>query len=197
MLGSGGRDYIRWDEAQTMIYLKISLSDFLTLFSARTRTWFWERRPGYALGVACLAATGTSTLMSLFWDDIVKTEDAQMAGLRSSKYACVAVWIYCVLWFFVQDVAKVAGYALLQFLFTDTARLKEQAARGAISAMIDADRKNARSHGAVATELNFASAEAVSGLSSTQVALEGRLKGLEKEVAELKTLLKQALATKA
>ena len=50
-----------------MIYLKISLSDFLTLFAARTRTWFWERRPGYALGVACLAATFSSTMMSLFW----------------------------------------------------------------------------------------------------------------------------------
>ena len=39
-LGSEDRDYILWTEAQTMIYLKISLSDFLTLFSARTRTWF-------------------------------------------------------------------------------------------------------------------------------------------------------------
>jgi len=197
VLGSGGRDYIRWSEAQTMIYLKISLSDFLTLFSARTRTWFWERRPGYALGIACVAATGTSTLMSLFWDDIVKTEDAQMTGLRQSKYACVTVWIYCVLWFFLQDLAKVICYALLQFLFNDTTRVKEQAARGAISAMIDADRKNARSHGAAATELNFASVEAVSGLSSTQVALEGRLGGLEKEVAELKTMLKAALAARA
>ena len=47
--------------------------------------------------------------MSLFWDDIVKTEDAQMSGLRRSKYACVSVWIYCIIWFFVQDVAKVIG----------------------------------------------------------------------------------------
>jgi hypothetical protein len=26
------------------MYMKISISDFLTLFSARTRTWFWERK---------------------------------------------------------------------------------------------------------------------------------------------------------
>ena len=45
-LGSNGKNYVLWGEAQTMIYLKISLSDFLTLFAARTRTWFWERRPG-------------------------------------------------------------------------------------------------------------------------------------------------------
>lgn len=63
-----------------MIYLKISLSDFLTLFSARTRIWFWERRPGYALGVACIAATSTSTLMSLFWDDIVKVRSLTNKG---------------------------------------------------------------------------------------------------------------------
>ena len=44
--GSSGRDFILWQEARTMIYLKISLSDFLTLFSARTRVWFWDRRPG-------------------------------------------------------------------------------------------------------------------------------------------------------
>ena len=49
----------------------MSISDFLTLFSARTRTWFWERRPGYALGVACIIATGSSTILSLFWEDIV------------------------------------------------------------------------------------------------------------------------------
>jgi H+-transporting ATPase len=48
-LGSAGRDYILWQEAQTMIYLKISISDFLTLFAARTRVWFFERRPGYAI----------------------------------------------------------------------------------------------------------------------------------------------------
>jgi H+-transporting ATPase len=140
-LGSEDRDYVRWSEAQTMIYLKISLSDFLTLFSARTRTWFWERRPGYALGVACIAATSTSTLMSLFWDDIVKTEDAQMLGLRRSKYACVSVWVYCVLWFFAQDIAKVVAYLVLEHLTSiDAERVKQVTARGQMSAMLDEDR---------------------------------------------------------
>lgn len=179
-----------------MIYLKISLSDFLTLFSARTRTWFWERRPGYALGVACIAATSTSTLMSLFWDDIVKTEDAQMSGLRQSKYACVSVWIYCVLWFFLQDVAKVACYSVLEYLFKDAA-LEAQVARGQISAMIDADRKNARLHGGGGTELSFAMSGGAVATSTTQSVMEGRLIGLEKEVAELKALLKAVVAAKA
>ena len=31
--------YVSWGEAQTIIYLKISLSDFFTVFSARCRSW--------------------------------------------------------------------------------------------------------------------------------------------------------------
>jgi H+-transporting ATPase len=72
-LGSDGRDFILWQEVRTMIYLKISLSDFLTLFSARTRIWFWDRRPGFALGIAAVFATTMSTILSLIWDDMFTT----------------------------------------------------------------------------------------------------------------------------
>jgi len=177
---------------------QISLSDFLTLFSARTRTWFWERRPGYALGVACLFATGTSTMMSLFWDDIVKTEDAQMLGLRRSRYACVSVWIYCTLWFLVQDVAKVLAYNVLEYLTrVDAERVKEVTARGAIAAMIDADTKSARSRGiggAGAGSHMHMEAELTS--VGGGAAMETRLKSLEGELSEVKALLRTALAGK-
>jgi H+-transporting ATPase len=199
-LGSGGRDYILWSEAQTMIYLKISLSDFLTLFAARTRTWFWERRPGYALGVACLAATSTSTIMSLFWDDIVKTDDAQMSGLRRSKYACLSIWIYCILWFFVQDAAKVGGYWVLEYLTQgDTIRVKEQKARGEVAAMIDADRRQARLQGrGVGREISFATATDLQAFKGeVNAGLGAKVANLEKEVTELKALLKQTLSQRA
>lgn len=48
-------------------YLKISLSDFLTLFSARTSSFFWQRGLGRALGIAACVAMGTSTIFSLVW----------------------------------------------------------------------------------------------------------------------------------
>jgi H+-transporting ATPase len=132
-MGSQGRNYVRWYEARTMMYLKISISDFLTLFSARTRTWFWERRPGYALGVACIVATSCSTLLSLFWDDVVKTDDAFMLGLRHSNYACLATWIYCILWFFLQDICKVLTYQVLEYLTREDAeRVKAIANRGMV-----------------------------------------------------------------
>jgi hypothetical protein len=46
----------------------VSISDFLTLFSARTRTWFFQRPIGRLLGGAAVIAMGTSTMLSLFWD---------------------------------------------------------------------------------------------------------------------------------
>ena len=65
--GSSGRTYITWLELKTIIYLKISISDFLTLFAARSRSWFWERCLGKALGTAAFIATLASTLFALFW----------------------------------------------------------------------------------------------------------------------------------
>ncbi len=31
--------FVSWGETQTMVYLKISLSDFFTVFAARCRSW--------------------------------------------------------------------------------------------------------------------------------------------------------------
>jgi H+-transporting ATPase len=119
MLGSDGRNYITWFELRTIIYLKISISDFLTLFSARTRTWFWERRLGRALAIAAFVATAASTLLSLFWDGIfAELPGAYMAGLRHSKGAVVITWIYCILWWFLQDICKVLTYHVLDTYFT-------------------------------------------------------------------------------
>lgn len=151
-IGGNTGQYVQWMEARTIMYLKISISDFLTLFSARTRTWFWERRPGYALGGACLVATGSSTLLALFWNKINTSSDAYMAGLAPqngvANYAVLSTWIYCILWFFVQDIAKVVTYQLLERLTNqDTERVKEQSARGTISTLMDEDAKRARARG--------------------------------------------------
>jgi H+-transporting ATPase len=184
-MGSEGRNYVRWQEARTMMYLKISISDFLTLFSARTRVFFWERRPGYALGVACLAATGSSTLLSLFWDDAITAEDAYMKGLRSSKYACFATWVYCVLWFLVQDLAKVGTYRMLEYLGREDAeRMQMQANRGKITSMISAEQRELRKKGVkIGSDEGYKS----SGGHSAEMAHE--IANLKKELAELKALV--------
>jgi len=113
-IGSNGRNYVTWFEARTMIYLKVSVSDFLTLFSARTRTWFWERSVGGPLLIAAVVALFCSTMLALFWGTLPKlTSGSYMASLSESKGAAFCVWLYCILWWLVQDACKVYTYFLL------------------------------------------------------------------------------------
>ena len=49
------------------MYLKVSLSDFLTLFSARTTKWFFTVRPDYKLIIAAFVALGASTALTARW----------------------------------------------------------------------------------------------------------------------------------
>ena len=52
----------------TMIYLKVSLSDFLTLFSARTNPGpFWSTVPAAILAAAAGVALGLSTILGCLW----------------------------------------------------------------------------------------------------------------------------------
>jgi H+-transporting ATPase len=96
---------------RTILYLKVSVSDFLTLFSSRTKGPFWERPVGKYLSIAAAAALTCSTLLALFWDDIFfSLQGAYMSGLRYSRGAVLATWAYCILWWFVQDAVKIASY---------------------------------------------------------------------------------------
>lgn len=92
----------------TMMYLKISLSDFLSLFAARSPTWsFFAKAPGKPLIVAFVLAVGLSTILAVTWPlgDGASKIDGQMAAV---------VWVYCLVWFLVQDAAKVATVRLME-----------------------------------------------------------------------------------
>ena len=118
-IAARGRNFLTWYEVRTIIYLKVSISDFLTLFSARTRTWFWERYLGGPLLIAACVALTISTIFALFWDKVFDVnklgESAFMEGLASSDGAVIATWLYCILWWIIQDAAKVYTYWLLDF----------------------------------------------------------------------------------
>jgi len=97
---------LRFDELQAVLYLKISISDFLTVFSARTRGPFWNRRPGnLLLGCACFSL-GISTLLGAYWPF------GEMRGIPWS-YVLV-IWVYCIVWWLIQDGCKVITYILLE-----------------------------------------------------------------------------------
>ncbi len=118
----------------TMIYLKVSLSDFLTLFAARTSPGgFWSHRPGGILFVAATVALGISTILGCLWPK-GQIDGVQVQGLNvhvtnpdatgensaenppdKNSYEeynlwPLWVWIYCIVFFFVQDLLKVLFY---------------------------------------------------------------------------------------
>jgi H+-transporting ATPase len=96
-----------------MVYLKISLSDFFTVFTARTQGFFWERAPGGLLMACAVLATVSSTLLSLNWPfgEVQDDGSMNMSGIDSGL--AVFTWVYCLIWFFIQDCMKVVLYKLL------------------------------------------------------------------------------------
>ncbi|GBF93619.1 H+-transporting ATPase [Raphidocelis subcapitata] len=109
-----------FDQVVTMIYLKVSLSDFLTLFSARTHDgFFWSSRPSWMLSLGACISMGISTLIACLWPPNAGdfwTDKIKVRGLALSEYKLwpLWVWIYCVVWWWIQDLCKVAFYWLMR-----------------------------------------------------------------------------------
>jgi H+-transporting ATPase len=105
-----GLNSVEYGQVITAIYLKISVSDFLTLFSARTGThFFWQVRPALVLFIGGCFALGLSSVLSLFWPTSV-IEEIPVQGLSSDVGVFVFVWLFSLVFFFFQDFLKVATY---------------------------------------------------------------------------------------
>uniref|UniRef100_A0A7S3HPG4 P-type H(+)-exporting transporter n=1 Tax=Spumella elongata TaxID=89044 RepID=A0A7S3HPG4_9STRA len=120
---------LSYGQITTAIYLKVSISDFLTLFSARTGPdWFFSIAPEWSLIGAAAVALLVSTILALTWPESTM-DDVPIQGLAQGKpYDFIMyIWVYCVAWFFVQDAVKVLTYYLLKtfnvFGFNDTGKL--------------------------------------------------------------------------
>lgn len=103
----------------TMVYLKVSVSDFLTLFSARTHEgFFWSSRPSPILLCACLLALSISTILACVWPagrtDHIRTEGLALKhGVNTYTLMPLWIWIYCIVWWWIQDALKVLGYFIM------------------------------------------------------------------------------------
>ncbi|HUC84042.1 MAG TPA: plasma-membrane proton-efflux P-type ATPase, partial [Candidatus Acidoferrales bacterium] len=93
-------------EIQSFIYLKLAVAGHLTLFVARTRKPFLTRPyPAPILLTAILGTQGIAALIVGF--GLLVTPIAW-------KYVGF-VWIYCLIWVFIEDWAKLRVYRHLEF----------------------------------------------------------------------------------
>jgi H+-transporting ATPase len=100
-IGLAGLSY---GQITTAIYLKVSISDFLTLFSARTGDdWFWTNSPAPILLGAATFALSTSTLLACVWPASYP-DGVYTLGLvyRHPYMLPLYIWLYCIVWWFIQ-----------------------------------------------------------------------------------------------
>jgi H+-transporting ATPase len=110
LLQSLGMEGVQYGQIITAIYLKVSVSDFLTLFSARTGSrFFWKVPPApILLAGGCFALT-LSSLLSIFWPN-GELDGIQVEGLQSNMGLFAFVWLFSLVFWGFQDVLKVLTY---------------------------------------------------------------------------------------
>ena len=118
----GFRTSLTYGQVVAIMYLKISLSDWWTIFAARTRGFFFERAPSTIVLCAASLATMVSTLNSMYWPfqhlefEKEKYEahlnfDIQIVGLELPTVAFT--WCFTLIFFVLQDICKVICYYVL------------------------------------------------------------------------------------
>ncbi|AZI57204.1 plasma-membrane proton-efflux P-type ATPase [Nakamurella antarctica] len=91
------------DQVQTLMYLKLSVAGHLTIFLTRTRGPFWSIRPARIVFLAVLGTQAIATLIAVY-------------GLFMTPLGwgwAAFVWGYALLWFLVNDRAKLLAYRIL------------------------------------------------------------------------------------
>ena len=111
-----GLKNLEYGQITVSIYLKVSVSDFLTLFSARTgENWFWTSTPGTALLCAAVGSLVISTIIACVIPS-TSLDEVPVKGLalHEPAFLVIFIWLYSLAWWFLQDIAKVAAFSLLK-----------------------------------------------------------------------------------
>ena len=111
-----GLDGLSYGQITTAIYLKVSVSDFLTLFSSRTGSkWFFHSLPANILIMGAFFALTLSTILACWWPSSYPDGIYSLGLERRQPYSLpFYIWIYCLVWWIIQDYAKVTSYRWLQ-----------------------------------------------------------------------------------
>jgi len=111
-LGFGSFSY---GEVLTIIYLKVSLSSFLTPFVTRTQSFFFSKKPGKLLVLVFVSAGVISTLFAKYWFLSVSSGEHRMPGMKQVSWGLVVlVWVYSLFFCVLQDVLKVAALSVFE-----------------------------------------------------------------------------------
>merc|ERR1711904_654383 len=105
-LGLGG---ISYGKITSSVYLKVAVSDFLTLFSARAGgDWFFMVKPAPILLAGGIIAVTCSTCFAMFWPKSYP-DGIQTEGLEESPpyLLQVFVWSWSLSFWIAEDAAKV------------------------------------------------------------------------------------------
>ena len=120
---------VSYGNVTAALYLKVSLSDFFTLFSARTTRWFFSIRPAWLLvGAACVALSASTALASKWpralngkslgerylspsrftdHDTYQKLHDASGTRMDGVPNAVLGtVWLYVLVWWLILDAVR-------------------------------------------------------------------------------------------
>jgi H+-transporting ATPase len=108
-----GMKGVEYGQITTAIYLKVSISDFLTLFCARTgRRFFWAVMPAKMLLSGAVFALALSSVLSIYWPKS-RLDDIPIDGLKSNLGLFGFVWVFCLIFWLIQDVLKVVTIRLM------------------------------------------------------------------------------------
>ena len=95
-------------QAQTMMYLKLSVAGHLTIFLTRTRKSFWSIRPARILLFAVFGTQAVATLIAVY-------------GLFMAPLGwgwALFVWVYALAWFLLNDRVKLLAYRIFDWFGT-------------------------------------------------------------------------------
>jgi H+-transporting ATPase len=107
-LGMNGDTH--YGQITTAVYLKVSVSDFLTLFSARAGARpFYEVKPANMLLGGGFFALLLSSLLSIFWPN-GQIDEIEVEGLKNEMGIFAFVWIFSIIFFIIQDALKIVLY---------------------------------------------------------------------------------------
>jgi len=105
-----------YGEVMTVIWLKVSVSDYLTLWNVRTQSYMWTRAGGRLVVGVFFLASCLSCLLAAFWNSPTHPGHPRMQSL--SWQVIGFVWIFNLCCWVLQEAAKLITYKCFEYYYS-------------------------------------------------------------------------------